>query len=211
MYNKIGKHTNIISYSFRRKPIYEVIKRGLDIFSSAFLLIALLLPMIFIAVLVKCDSQGPALYCQERLGIHGRSFVLWKFRTMVPEAEKSGAKWADAADPRRTGIGVFLRRTHLDELPQLWNILRGEMSFVGPRPERECFYGEFEKYIAGFSRRLAVKPGLTGLAQVRGGYDLFPSEKLIYDLEYIGCRSFSLDLFCLLKTIPKLFTGEGAR
>ena len=120
-------------------------------------------------------------------------------------------KTADEQDPRCTHFGQILRRTRLDELPQFYNILRGDMSFVGPRPERAYFYGEFEKYIPGFSNRLMVVPGLTGHAQVNGGYSLKPEEKIIYDMEYIEKRSIWMDLACIGKTIRVVLCGAGAR
>ena len=126
-------------------------------------------------------------------------------------AEENGPQWADEQDPRCTHFGQILRRTRLDELPQLYNILRGDMSFVGPRPERAYFYREFEKYIPGFSNRLLVTPGLTGYAQVNGGYSLKPEEKIIYDMEYIERQSIILDIRCLLETVHIVFSHEGAR
>lgn len=127
------------------------------------------------------------------------------------DAEINGPKWADKDDDRATKVGAFLRKTRLDELPQLWNILCGEMSFVGPRPEREYFYNIFETYIPNFGLRMLVKPGLTGWAQVNGGYELGPEEKIVYDLEYITNRSFGMDIRCMLKTVKLVFTHEGAR
>ena len=106
---------------------------------------------------------------------------------------------------------MFLRKTRIDELPQLWNILKGDMSFVGPRPERQYFYEQFEKYIVGFSNRLVVAPGLTGYAQVNGGYELKPEEKIVYDMEYIEKRSVLLDLWCIAQTFRVVFSGKGAR
>lgn len=137
--------------------------------------------------------------------------IFSKFRSMCQDAERDGPRWADADDGRCTRFGAFLRRTRLDELPQIWNILKGDMSFVGPRPERACFYRLFEEYIVGFSNRLAVTPGLTGYAQVNGGYDLKPEEKIVYDMEYIEHRSVWMDLLCILKTIRVVFCGDGAR
>ncbi len=113
--------------------------------------------------------------------------------------KRTGQKWAERSDDRCTRFGALLRKTRLDELPQLWNILKGEMSFVGPRPERKYFYEQFEKYIVGFSNRLVVMPGLTGYAQVNGGYELAPEEKIVYDMEYIARRSIRLDLQCIVK------------
>lgn len=184
-----------------RKPVYSFFKRLLDILFAALLLLLLALPMAVIAVAVRCSSPGGALYWQERLGENGKSFQMPKFRTMYVDAESDGAQWSRGKeDERVTAFGMFLRRVRLDELPQLWCILTGSMSFVGPRPEREVFYREFETYIHGFSERLKVRPGLTGLAQVNGGYDLRPEEKILYDVEYIKTRSLWLDFKIVLKT-----------
>ena len=164
-----------------------------------------------IAVLICLDSPGPALFRQERLGKNGEPFVILKFRSMRINAEESGPQWADKNDPRCTKVGRVLRESRLDELPQLWNILKGEMSFVGPRPERACFYDQFETYIHGFRNRLVVKPGLTGWAQVNGGYELKPEEKIVLDMEYIQKSSVRMDLMCLFQTVHLIFTHEGAR
>lgn len=190
---------------------YLFLKRSFDIVLSLVLGIVLMLPMLLIAALIRIDSPGPALFRQERLGKDGKPFVILKFRSMGLDAEEAGPQWAQRNDSRCTRIGRVLRRSRLDELPQLWNILKGDMSFVGPRPERACFYEEFETYIHGFHNRLAVQPGLTGLAQVNGGYDLKPEEKIVYDMEYIEYRSVKLDLHCILMTVRLVFTHEGAR
>ncbi len=191
--------------------IYLGVKRIFDFIGAVLLGILLLIPMVIIAILIKRDSPGPALFKQERLGKNGKPFVMYKFRSMVVNAEENGPQWASNNDDRCTKIGRILRVTRLDELPQLINILKGNMSFVGPRPERRYFYNKFEKYIPGFKNRLMVKPGLTGLAQVNGGYDLSPEEKIIFDMEYIKNMSFVLDLKCIVKTVRLIFTHEGAR
>ena len=134
-----------------------------------------------------------------------------KFRTMVVNAEQRGVQLTQIDDPRITPLGRLLRRFHLDELPQLVNILRGEMSFVGPRPERAFFYDRYADTVPGFDRRLDALPGLTGWAQVNGGYDITPAEKLRYDLEYIQNRSLLFDLKCLLLTVVVIINGEGSR
>ena len=134
-----------------------------------------------------------------------------QLRGYQTHAEANGAQWASDHDPRVTRVGAFLRKSRLDEIPQFWNVVKGDMSLIGPRPEREVFYKEFEKYIHGFSQRLAVKPGITGLAQVSGGYDLKPAEKIIFDIEYIKNQSFAMDIDVILKTFGVLFTHEGAR
>ena len=190
---------------------YLFTKRCIDVVSAVVGGAVLLVPMIIIALAIRLDSEGPALFRQERLGKNGVPFTMLKFRSMYLDAEKDGPKWADSDDERCTRLGRLLRKCRLDELPQLWNILVGEMSLVGPRPERACFYDEFETYIHGFRNRLTVKPGLTGLAQVNGGYDLGPEEKIVYDMEYIKNQSLLLDVKCILKTVKLVFSHEGAR
>ena len=195
-----------------KKPIYSFLKRFFDIVASFCALVVLALPMLVVAVIIKCTSPGTAFYRQERLGLNGKRFCIIKFRTMRMDAEADGAQWsAGDEDPRITPFGAFLRKTRIDELPQLVCILQGTMSVVGPRPERECFYDEFETYIHGFHERLKVKPGLTGLAQVEGGYNLHPEEKIVYDLEYIRTRSFWLDLKIIFKTVGVVLSHEGAK
>lgn len=164
-----------------------------------------------IALLIRQDSPGPAIYRQERLGLHGRPFTLYKFRSMRLDAEKNGAQWAKSNDVRCTRLGSRLRQYRLDELPQLFNIIRGDMSLVGPRPERAVFYDAFEKTVPGFRERLAVMPGLTGLAQINGGYDLGPAEKLMWDKKYMKERSLWLDIKIIFKTVVIVFTHDGAR
>lgn len=191
--------------------VFFAVKRIMDVILSFVSGLALALPMVIIAILIKLDSPGPAIFRQERLGKDGKPFTIYKFRTMYLNAEADGPQWAKRNDCRCTPLGRFLRHTRLDELPQLWNILKGDMSIVGPRPERACFYSKFETYIHGFHYRLLVKPGLTGLAQVNGGYDLKPEEKIMFDMEYIQKQSIELDLKCILQTIHLVFTHEGAR
>lgn len=194
----------------QKSVTYSVIKRSFDIILALFMGVVLSVPMLLIAIAIRLDSSGPSLFKQERLGKDGKPFVILKFRSMYLNAEENGPKWADKNDCRCTKVGRILRRSRLDELPQLWNIMKGEMSFVGPRPERACFYEKFETYIHGFRNRLAVKPGLTGLAQVSGGYELKPEEKIIFDMEYIAHRSIRVDLSCIIKTAKLVFTHEGA-
>lgn len=193
------------------KPLYETGKRVFDLLLSLVLLPILLIPMLIIAVLIRVDSSGKAIYTQTRLGKDQKPFTIIKFRTMYPNAEELGPRWASADDRRSTKFGRFLRHSHLDELPQIFNIIAGQMSYVGPRPERPEFYDVFDTYIDGFRQRTMVKPGLTGLAQVNGGYELLPEEKIVYDLEYIKNRSFLMDLSCILKTFRVVFCRRGAR
>lgn len=195
----------------QQKRLYLITKRAFDIVCSFLGLLILAIPMMIIALIIIIDSPGAPIFKQERLGINGKPFMIYKFRSMRLDAEENGPQWADEHDPRCTHFGQILRRTRLDELPQLYNILRGDMSFVGPRPERAYFYREFEQYIPGFSNRLLVTPGLTGYAQVNGGYSLKPEEKIIYDMEYIENRSIQVDLTCIVKTIRVVLCGDGAR
>lgn len=190
---------------------YLLVKRVFDVIAAVIGMVVCAIPMGVIALLIKLESKGPVIYRQERLGKDGAQFVMYKFHSMRIDAEKDGAQWAAVNDSRCTRVGRLIRRFHVDELPQLWNILRGEMSLVGPRPERDYFYKQFEMYIPMFKERLRVKPGLTGLAQVNGCYDLLPEERLEYDIEYMANRSLLLDLMCVLKTVVVVFNGKGAR
>lgn len=161
---------------------------------------------LFCTLLVRFSSRGPAIYKQLRVGEKGQLFTIYKFRSMVQNAEKdSGPVLSRCKDPRVTPIGKFLRNSHLDELPQLLNVLRGEMSFIGPRPERPEFVSRFCESIPKFSLRTNVKPGITGLAQICGSYEIPPEEKLAYDLAYLERRnSIRLNVFILLCTIRKI-------
>lgn len=190
---------------------YLAVKRLGDILLSLMGFLVLTIPMAVIALLIRLDSPGPVIYAQERLGLNGKPFMIYKFRSMRLNAEEDGPQWAAKDDERCTKLGRVLRKSRLDELPQLYNILRGDMSIVGPRPERACFYYAFEEYIPGFKNRMAVLPGLTGLAQVNGGYSLLPEEKIVYDMEYVRNRSLRMDLLCIIKTVSVVFTHEGAR
>jgi len=194
-----------------KRGVYGLFKRVLDIVISFLAGLVLIVPMLVIAVIIRIDSPGKAIFRQRRLGKNGKVFRIIKFRTMNVHAELDGPQWAQTDDVRCTKVGRVLRKFRIDELPQLWNIFVGDMSFVGPRPERPYFYGEFEKYIHGFSNRLVVTPGLTGLAQVNGGYELPPEEKIVYDMEYIEKMSFAFDLKIIFKTVKLVFTHEGAR
>lgn len=201
------------SYSFldtfvgRKTYIEEFLIRSLDIIGSVIILLASM-PLIFVIYLViRITSPGPILYEQERVGKHGRTFTLYKFRTMVKNAEqKLGPVMASQDDPRTTKTGKILRKTRLDELPQLFNVLKGDMSLVGPRPERPHFV-KIHKALREL--RLAVRPGMTGLAQIRSIYDLKPQHKIKYDYLYIQRRSFLLNLYILAKTIPVILLGKG--
>ena len=207
--NEISK---MIDYSICKNNIlYDIFSRILDILLSLLgLTIGIPLIMIF-GMLVKLEDGGPIIYKQERLGKDGKIFNLYKVRSMRIDAEKFGIQWAQNNDPRVLRIGSFIRKTRIDEIPQLFNILKGDMSIVGPRPERPIFTMQFNEEIDGFVNRLSVKPGLTGLAQVNGGYEMTPEEKLEWDVKYIKSRSNMLDIEIILKTIKIILTGEGAR
>lgn len=190
---------------------YDRVKRVVDFICAALGIVVLALPMLILAIMIRLDSDGPAIFKQERLGKDGKPFTMYKFRSMILDAEANGPQWAEKNDCRCTNLGAKLRKSRLDELPQLFNILKGDMSIVGPRPERACFYDEFEKYIPHFRQRLAVRPGLTGHAQVNGGYNLKPEEKIVYDMEYIAKRCVKMDVQCILKTVQVIFSHDGAR
>jgi len=190
---------------------YLYLKRAYDIFlATVGLIIALPIVLLF-SILIVLETPGSPFYVQERMGKNGKRFMMMKLRSMRMDAEKEGAKWAEVNDPRVTKVGAFIRKTRIDELPQLVSVLKGDMSIIGPRPERPFFTAKFNKEIKGFENRLIVKPGLTGLAQVSGGYDMSPREKLQYDLAYIQNLTFSLEVKIIVKTIKVIFTGEGAR
>jgi lipopolysaccharide/colanic/teichoic acid biosynthesis glycosyltransferase len=184
-------------------------KRVLDFVLSLCALLVLSPVLLVMTVLGAVKMKGNPFFFQLRPGKDEKIFKMVKFRTMTCETDVYGALLPD--EKRLTGYGKVLRSTSLDELPELFNILVGDMSIVGPRPERAFFYDQFETYIHGFRNRLAVQPGLTGLAQVNGGYDLAPEEKIVYDMDYIAKRSVLLDLKCILKTVQLLFTHKGAR
>jgi len=200
----------IREYKVNNKKSYLVIKRLFDVVMALVGGILCLIPMLLTAVLIRIESPGPAIYAQERLGKDGKPFVMYKFRSMYLNSEKDGPKWASRNDCRCTKVGRIIRKFHIDELPQLWNVLKGDMSVVGPRPERAFFYEVFSETVPDFYERLRVAPGLTCIAQISGGYVLLPEEKLAYDVEYMETRSVAVDLMCILKTIPAIFKHEGA-
>ena len=191
----------------RQSDLDEFFIAILDISTSLILLILAAVPMLIISILIKLASRGAVIYKQQRVGKDGKTFTLYKFRTMVKDAEKEvGPVLAKQEDPRITKTGKVLRRTRMDELPQLFNVLRGQMSLVGPRPERPHFV-KMHKALQGL--RLAVKPGLTGLAQVSNFYDLHPKHKIKYDYLYVQRRSLGLNLKIMLQTIPAVFSKKG--
>lgn len=190
---------------------YPYVQRLLDISFGLIGVLALIIfiPSLWLANLVR--APGPLFYQQTRVGLCGRHFTLLKFRSMMVAAEQNGAVWTAEADPRITPIGRFLRKTHLDELPQCWNILRGEMSLVGPRPERPEFVALLTERIDGYAKRHCVKPGLTGWAQVNYEYGDSVEDarmKLKYDLEYINRQSLWLDIVILGRTFGVILKGR---
>lgn len=203
----------VFSSGFRRSRVVEAAKRLLDILVAS---VGLLLssPIILVTTIaVRLSSPGAALFHQRRVGLHGRVFILHKFRSMRDDAEKhTGAVWATAGDKRVTPVGRFLRKTRIDELPQLWNVLRGDMSFVGPRPERPEFVENLTQQIPFYGQRHVVRPGLTGWAQVSMRYGSSVEdamEKLQYELFYIKNMSIALDLFIIAKTIQTVVLQRG--
>ncbi|WP_282173995.1 exopolysaccharide biosynthesis polyprenyl glycosylphosphotransferase [Cytobacillus firmus] len=196
---------------FQALNLYTILKRIFDFIIGIVAIIFALPIMLIFGILIKLETPGPALFFQERVGLNGEIFKVIKLRSMGIDAEKNGAQWAEKNDPRITRIGSFIRKTRIDELPQLFNVIKGEMSIVGPRPERPEFTSQFNKEIPGFIKRVSVKPGITGWAQVNGGYEITPKEKFVLDMDYISKQSLFLDIKILLKTIKVCITGEGAR
>ncbi len=211
----MGLKNGVDNYDRLYMFVYDAWKRLFDILASLALLTFAVPVMLFLSFIVRLSSTGPAIYCQRRLTAGRRVFTMFKFRTMVSDAEtKSGAVWASKDDPRITKIGKFMRKTRLDELPQLMNVLIGDMSLIGPRPERPEIAIDLQKEFPDFMKRCDVPAGLTGLAQVSSGYaDSVDSykDKLKHDLEYVQNRSLLLDLKIMLKTVLVVITGDGAR
>jgi sugar transferase (PEP-CTERM system associated) len=204
----------IFEEGFRVSRATRIAKRLTDVLVSAVMLVALAPVMAATALAILVTDGAPVLYAQERTGRGGRLYRIRKFRTMRRDAEQRGAAWATDQDPRVLPVGRFLRRSRIDELPQLWNVLRGDMSLVGPRPEREVFLRELKARYPLFRLRELVKPGLSGWAQLRYGYGSTIEEqgrKLEYDLYYIKNTSLFLDLVCLLATAKVVLLGRGAR
>ena len=190
---------------------YRFVKRAFDVCSCGVALVLLAIPMAVIALKIKQESPGPVIYAQRRVGLNGKVFNLYKFRSMYQDAEVAGARWAQDGDPRVTPFGKFLRNKRLDEIPQFWNVVKGDMSLIGPRPERPAFHEVFCERIHGWEQRVVVKPGITGLAQVEGGYDLLPKEKAKIDILYIEHRNAHMDWGIIWRTIRTMISGEGAR
>lgn len=210
-YTQQADRNNIAEYSKINDSTFLFTKRLIDLMAVLLLSIPAAIIVLITMVAIRLESKGSALYFQERCGLNGKVFNVIKLRSMYTDAECNGPQWAQKNDSRVTKVGKFIRATRIDELPQLINVLRGDMSFVGPRPERPMFVEEFSKDIPDFKDRLLVKPGLTGWAQVNGGYDISAKEKLHLDKYYIRNISIAMDIKILLSTIRVVFTGDGAR
>ncbi|MBN1493253.1 MAG: TIGR03013 family PEP-CTERM/XrtA system glycosyltransferase [Candidatus Omnitrophica bacterium] len=205
----------IFSDGFKASFTRRIVKRALD-FSCALIGLIMLMPLLVLtAILIKLESKGPVFFVQERVGRWEKPFMLYKFRSMRKDAEKqSGPVWAEAEDPRITRIGKIIRKTRIDELPQLWNVLKGEMSIVGPRPERRFFVEQLKKKIPYYTQRFVVKPGLTGWAQILfmyGSSEEDAAEKLRHELYYIKNMSTIMDLVIMFGTLKIVILGRGAQ
>jgi exopolysaccharide biosynthesis polyprenyl glycosylphosphotransferase len=196
------------------KSVVMVLKRLIDISGSLLGLMFLIPLYILIALFIKCDTPGPVLYRQTRIGFQGVPFVLFKFRSMYPDAEEAGVRWAGISDGRITRVGWWLRKTRLDELPQLFNVLQGDMSLIGPRPERPHFVQDLRACLPFYDLRHTVRPGITGWAQTSFHYAASVKEshiKLQYDLYYVKNLSLWLDFRILIRTLQVVGSRSGAR
>lgn len=204
----------IFSNGFKRSAIFKRLKRVLDIFGSVFGLAVFSVVSLLISTAIKLESKGPVLYRQKRVGEDGKIFHLLKFRSMRADAETNGPVWAQENDDRVTRVGRVIRKLRLDEIPQMCNVLKGEMSFVGPRPERPFFVDQLKNEIPFYSERHVVKPGITGWAQISYHYGASredAQEKLKYDLYYIKHMSLLFDLMIVLQTVKIVLLGKGSR
>ncbi len=195
-------------------PLRRALKRVFDVCIASLLLVLAAPFLVVVALAIKLDSKGPVFYRQERVGRGGRSYWLWKFRSMRTDAEKDGAVWARAQDERVTRVGRFIRKTRVDEIPQVFNVLMGDMSFVGPRPERPVFVEQLKKQIPFYGLREAVKPGITGWAQICYPYGASVEDarnKLEFDLYYVKNGSLFLDIGIIFHTVRHVLLGRGAR
>jgi sugar transferase (PEP-CTERM system associated) len=204
----------IFSDGFRVSRMTRWLKRGVDLALSLVLAVLASPAMLLTALAIRLESTGPVLYCQERVGENGKTFTLCKFRSMRTDAESGGRPiWATDGDSRVTRVGRFIRKTRLDELPQIWNVVKGDMSFVGPRPERPYFVAQLAREIPFYQQRHAVKPGVTGWAQVKYRYGASledAMEKLRYDLYYIKHLSIFFDLTIVFDTVKVVLFRKGA-
>jgi len=213
--NRIRTSWLVFSPGFQTGLLRSVSKRAFDLSLSLVGLILSAPLALLTALAVRIDSRGPVIYRQERVGFHNKNFIIFKFRTMVANAEQeTGPVWAAEGDARITRVGRFLRVSRLDEIPQLWNIFKGDMSFVGPRPERPHFVEELQSHLPYYAERHNVKPGLTGWAQVcypYGASEAAALEKLNYDLYYIKHSSLGMDLIIIMQTMKIMLLGGGGR
>jgi lipopolysaccharide/colanic/teichoic acid biosynthesis glycosyltransferase len=206
--NNAQSLNNVVSNEYLDK------KRVLDLLAIAVVLPFVAVIMAVTAVVIKLESSGSVFFWQKRVGMDGKTFNMMKFRSMTSDSEAKGSQFAQSNDMRVTRVGKFIRKFRIDELPQLWNVVKGDMSIIGPRPEQESFVNEFNKTIPNYSMRHLVRPGITGLAQTEQGYVADADgtvTKLKYDLYYIKNISFMTDLQITLKTIYTILTGFGAR
>jgi sugar transferase (PEP-CTERM system associated) len=204
----------LYSEGFRIRSSQQFLRRVASMCAAAVGLLVFLPFIPIVMLMVKCSSKGPIFFRQTRVGVGGHTFNVIKFRTMFVDAEAEGAKWATKNDPRITGVGMFMRKTRLDEIPQLWNILRGDMDFVGPRPERPEFMEMLNENLPFYYLRHLIRPGLTGWAQIRYGYGATLAEareKLEYDLYYLKHMSLGLDLYIMFETIKTIIRRRGAQ
>jgi sugar transferase (PEP-CTERM system associated) len=205
----------IFSEGFVKSPTTKIVKRLSGLILSAVMLVVLSPLMLLLAVAIKLDSRGPVIFSQERVGEDEKIFRLYKFRSMRTDAEKeTGPVWASEDDPRITRVGKIIRKLRIDELPQLWNVLNGDISFVGPRPERPFFVEKLKTIVPYYKERFTVKPGITGWAQVKYGYGASEQdalEKLKYDLYYIKNMSLVMDLLVMLHTAKIVLLSKGSR
>jgi len=212
---KINPSWLIFSDGFRKSRLKTFFKRLEDIVLSLVMLILLSPLFLVVAILIKLDSKGPVFFAQDRVGLNKKEYMMHKFRSMVDDAEKlTGPVWARENDSRITRVGKVIRKCRIDELPQLWEVLTGKMSLVGPRPERRHFTDELEKKKPFYAQRFNVKPGLTGWAQVCYDYGATIEdavEKLNYDLFYIKNMSLAMDMIIILRTVKTVLFGRGAR
>jgi sugar transferase (PEP-CTERM system associated) len=210
----LNPSTLIFTEGFHMSTLQQLFRRLLSL-TVSFVALAICLPFIpLICLAVRLSSPGPIFFSQSRVGQRGRLFNVYKFRTMRQDAEAQGAVWASKDDPRVTPIGRFMRSTRLDEIPQLWNVLRGDMAFVGPRPERPEFVQWLSKEIPFYDLRHMIRPGITGWAQVRYQYGASLEEtkrKLEYDLYYVKHQSIGLDLLIMFETIKTIILRRGAQ
>lgn len=211
--NEILESFDTICSEECKTSLYLSARRILDLVLSLVVSVPIAIVVLITGIFVKLDSNGPILFKQERAGKNGKAFTIYKIRTMshAPLDETRDMVWTEKDDCRITRVGKVIRKVRLDELPQIINVIKGDMSFVGPRPETVVLTEKFNESIPDFNKRLMVQPGITGLAQVNGGYDLSAEEKIVFDLQYIENVCFWEDIKILFSTVKVIFMREGAR